>query len=187
LKKKLLMKMKHVQLRTQIAAIIVMALLGACSKSDKVFVAGPQGNAKAPLAHVDWEAVIDDLDCSGINRGIEVGGVRYADVTGDGAEEAFVWVDCVHPTSGWPDVLEVFDGSSDPKAPKRIGVLIGEKENLHVKSLTFSGHTVTVDAAAFAKQDPNCCASLRIRQSFTWEGGSFRAGKRAVRTVRQGE
>jgi hypothetical protein len=133
------------------------------------------------LGHVEWPRVIDDLDCSPINAGVEVVSTSAADVTGDEVEDAFVWVVCVHPTSGWPHQLEVFDGSSDPARPTQIGVLVPAADNLRGGALSFSAGTVTVRANGFAELDPNCCPSLEIVQSFTWDGNGFVAGERTVR------
>jgi hypothetical protein len=173
-----------------IAAIFVTALLAACrgpgAQPDATPSTATSKGSPATstgLAGVDWTAVIDDLDCGQLNRGVEVAGERRADVTGDGTEDALVWVDCVHPTSGWPHQLEVFDGASDPSSPKQIGVLIRDQENLQIRNVSVSGSTVTVQAAAFAENDANCCPSISIRQSFTWDENGFKKGKR---TVRQG-
>jgi len=143
---------------------------------------GPTASTRATtnLDDVDWPSVIDDLDCSPINEGVEVVDTASSDVTGDGVEDAFVWVDCVHPTSGWPQQLEAFDGSSDPANPTRIGVLVPAAENLRSRELSFSGSSVTVRAAGFAERDPNCCPSLEITQSFTWDGSDFVPGDRTV-------
>jgi hypothetical protein len=103
------------------------------------------------------------------------------DVTGDGVDDAFVWVDCVHPTSGWPHQLEAFDGSSDPANPTRIGVLIPAADNLRSGELSFTDSSVTVRANGFAERDPNCCPSLEITQSFSWDGSRFVPGERTVR------
>jgi len=142
----------------------------------------PISTPSTGLDDVDWPSVIDDLDCSPINAGVEVISTESMDVTGDGLEEAFVWVDCVHPTSGWPHQLEVFDGSSNPADPTKLGVLIPAAENLRSRELSFTASSVTVRAAAFAENDPNCCPSLEITQSFTWQQSSFVPGARTVRS-----
>ena len=126
------------------------------------------------LAGVDWPSVISDLDCTeASNTGVEVVGARYADARRNGTIDAFVWVDCVHPTSSWPSQLEVFDGSSDPRAPRRMAVLIPQSDGLFIKSVSFGDKTVTVDAAKYSPDDANCCPSLVVQQVFDWTGAIF--------------
>jgi len=188
--------------RTLLLVLVVGGIVGACGGSDDdaagtaapattvtpattTPTSGPTTSTPSTtgLDEVDWPSVIDDLDCSPINGGVEVVSAASMDVTGDGMKDAFVWVVCVHPTSGWPHQLEVFDGSSDPADPKRIGVLIPAAENLRGGELSFSGSTVTIRASGFAERDPNCCPSLGIMQSFSWHGSGFVPGERTVRPI----
>lgn len=135
---------------------------------------GPQ--SLTDLTDDDWADVIDDVDCSVNNMGVEVLGVRFADVRGGGVRDAFVWVDCVHNASTWPHQLEVFDGSSPPASPRRIAVLQSTQDNLLIRSVTFSGHTVQVDSAGYAETDPMCCPSRTVQRTFTWTGERFEQG-----------
>jgi hypothetical protein len=137
------------------------------------------------LAGVDWSKVASDMDCTGSGvTGLEVGGARYADVRGKGTVDAFVWRNCAHVASSWPYRLEVFDGSSDPEAPRRIAVLVPESERLLIKSLSFQNNTVVVDGSAYAPDDPNCCPTLVVNKAFVWTGTTFVADQTRPTTTR---
>lgn len=127
------------------------------------------------LSRQDWARLLaKDLDCAPINRGVEIVGIRLADVRGVGVKDAFVWADCYHETSPWPHQLEVFDGASDPAAPRRIAVLIRANEHALIRSVSFAGRHVVVDGTSYAPNDPNCCPSLRLHRVFVWTGDHFR-------------
>jgi hypothetical protein len=107
------------------------------------------------LAGLDWSKVPSDLDCTGSGvKGLEVGGAQYADVRGKGTIDAFVWRNCAHVASSWPYRLEVFDGSSDPQAPKRIAVLVPESERLAIKSVSFRNNLVVPTGAPTHRTTP---------------------------------
>jgi hypothetical protein len=67
----------------------------------------------------------------------------------------------------------VFDGSSDPRAPKRIAILVPESERLAITSVSFPNNKVLVDGSAYAPDGPNCCASLTVHKGFVWAGNTF--------------
>jgi len=150
---------------------------------------------------VDWTKVVTetDLGCNdttlghvGPNLGVLVDEKQFADVTGDGKEEAFVAVACVASTSSWPDRFEVFDGASDPAHPRRIATLLDyqdgtDERGLRIgrnvgipQSITISGRTVTVVSLGYAPTDPDCCPSRQITDTFTWNGSDFTRGSRSV-------
>lgn len=150
-----------------------------------------------PLGKVDWTKVITetDLGCNGPtgpHLGVQVDEKQFADVTGDGKKEAFVAVACVASTSSWPDRLEVFDGASDPAHPRLIATLLDYKDGTDERglrigsnfgipqSITISGRTVTVVSLGYAPTDPDCCFSLQITDTFTWNGSGFTRGSRSV-------
>jgi len=150
-----------------------------------------------PLGKVDWTKAVTetDLGCNGPtgpNLGVEVDEKQFADVTGDGKKEAFVAVACVASTSSWPDRLEVFDGASDPTHPRRIATLLDYQDGTDERglrmgsnfgipqSITVTGRTVTVVSLGYAPTDPNCCFSLQITDTFTWNGSGFTRGSRSV-------
>jgi hypothetical protein len=163
--------------------LVSLVLVGCQSSSDGGgTVASTEGQTTTKLTleglkKEDWANIITDLDCLPVNRGIEVLGIRYADVRGVGVKDAFVWVVCQHETSAWPHQLEVFDGASDPAAPRRIAVLIPAARTFDkavlINSLSFAGRTVTVDGASYADNDATCCPSKRVHRVFAWTGNQF--------------
>ena len=167
------------------AVLLASLILTGCqSSSDSgstvAFTASPTTTRSTleGLKKEDWANIITDLDCLPVNRGIEVLGIRHADVRGVGVNDAFVWVTCYHETSAWPHQLEVFDGASDPAAPRRIALLIPAARTFDkavlIRSLSFAGHTVTVDGASYADNDATCCPSRRVHRVFSWTGDQFR-------------
>src|SRR2546427_2883192 len=157
----------------------------------------PTSPAKADLTTVNWTKVVTetDLGCNGPtgpHLGVQVDEKQFADVTGDGKKEAFVAVACVASTSSWPDRLEVFDGASDPAHPRLIATLLDYKDGTDERglriggnvgipqSITISGRTVTVVSDGYAATDPDCCFSLQITDTFTWNGSGFTRGPRSV-------
>ncbi|WP_052864188.1 hypothetical protein [Streptomyces niger] len=136
----------------------------------------PEGT---PLAKTDWAAVINDIDCTGAgNEGVEILRTWYADVRGTGVPDAFVSFTCRHQASSYPQQLEVYDGSSSPDSPRRIGVLLSAEEKAHgpgprVGVVSFAGKSVTLKLAAYTADDPFCCPSLRVDRTFTWNGTRF--------------
>jgi hypothetical protein len=126
---------------------------------------------------INWENIISDLDCSQVNRGIEVLGVQFSDIRIRGVRDAFVWVDCYHDTSPWPHQLEVFDGSSEPASPQRMAVLINAQEGELVRGVSFSDTAVLVDIARYSESDGLCCPSMKERRTFTWDGARYTEAK----------
>jgi Alpha/beta hydrolase of unknown function (DUF915) len=150
-----------------------------------------------PLGKVDWTKVVTetDLGCNGPtgpHLGVQIDEKQFADVTGDGTKEAFVAVACVASTSSWPDRLEVFDGASDTAHPRLIATILDYKDGTDERglrigsnfgipqSITISGRTVTVVSHGYAATDPDCCFSLKITDTFTWNGSGFTRGPRSV-------
>ncbi|WP_030264848.1 hypothetical protein [Streptomyces violens] len=123
--------------------------------------------------------MIDDIDCTDAgNEGVEILRTWFADVRGTGVPDAFVSFTCRHQASTYPQQVEVYDGSSPPEAPRRIGVLLSAEEKANgpgprVADISFSGDSVTLSLAAYTADDAFCCPSLRLKRTFTWNGESF--------------
>lgn len=161
------------------ALLATLVLVGCQSspKNQRTTATATHTAARPSLADLtvqDWANIITDLNCMPVNRGVEILGTRFADVRGIGVKDAFVWVDCYHETSSWPQQLEVFDGSSDPANPRRMAVLVSADEPMLIRSLSFARKAVTVDAAGYATNDPTCCPSVPLHRVFVWTGERFR-------------
>ncbi len=149
-----------------LSAATVAVVVSSCGAA----AAPPEPPAAPPLAATDWSRTITDLDCSALNRGIEVLGVRFSDLRTRGVPDAYVWVDCFHDTSPWPHQLEVFDGASDPNDPRRLAVLIPADAGELIRSVDVAPGSLVVGAVAYADDDARCCPSLPRRHEFTWTG-----------------
>jgi hypothetical protein len=147
--------------------LVVSALLGGCGSPP-----GPPP-VVSRLESTDWANTITDLDCSTLNRGIEVLGVEFWDIRARGVRDAFVWVDCFHDTSPWPHQLEVFDGSSDPANPRQMAVLISAEEGVLIRAVSFVESAVAVDISRYSSSDGLCCPSINERRTFRWDGSGF--------------
>jgi hypothetical protein len=122
------------------------------------------------LAVTNWQNTIADLNCEGMNRGIEVLGVKFSDMRARSVRDAYVWVDCYHDTSPWPHQLEVYDGSSSPSNPRQLAVLISANEHVLIRSVALAPSSLVVDIARYADQDAACCPTITERRIFKWDG-----------------
>jgi hypothetical protein len=155
-------------------ATLVAACLAACSTP--ATGATPVTSVTVDAASVDWSrfarscAVAD----GGSGLGTRIDDVVHADVTGDGRTDALVVDECESSTSAWPQEVEVFDGASDPAAPRRVGVLLAD-DAVHPRSvtLTVSGGRVTITGTGLSDDAPLCCPDLTIRRVYTWSGHGF--------------
>ncbi len=147
----------------------------------------------APSAHgsrlrgVDWQqAAGKDLDCRVPGLGLEAPVVRYYDITGDGVPESFVKLRCRTGDSSAFDQLEVFDGASNPADPRRLDILVRAprsheyaeaiRTGMKIKSVSFSGSTVTTTWRMFRAQDSSACPSLVAKRIAAWNGQAFDFG-----------
>jgi hypothetical protein len=83
--------------------------------------------------------------------------------------------ECRASTSSWPQVVEVFDGASDPARPTRIGTLLdGDPEYPRdVRVSVEPGRRVVVTGRALSPDAPRCCPDLLVRRVFTYSDGQF--------------
>jgi hypothetical protein len=103
---------------------------------------------------------------------VYLGPVGYADADGDGDEDAIVSVRC--------DFVGADADSGALVAAYRAGPG-GEPEPIgsprtfeHVQSLSVSGLTVTVTVDRYDADDPACCPSSRVQQTWVFDGQAFR-------------
>jgi hypothetical protein len=85
------------------------------------------------LRDVAWAEVTGiNLNCRGEVE--QVGDDHHHDVTGDGEDEAFVAMRCAGATAGQ---LEVYGGTSDPRHPRRLMVLVHREEGVVLDTCVF--------------------------------------------------
>ncbi len=103
----------------------------------------------------------------------EISGVRYADLTGDGLDEAIVAAACRTTTASNPISVLVYDGA-DRRAPLRRLGAVGTSQYLVSAKVTTRGRTLTVTSRALGDRAPRCCPDLRITQTYEWRDGELR-------------
>ena len=151
------------------AALVVAALLAGCTSSP------PQ--LTDPLAGVDWERHVRDcsVDQGGSGLGTVIDTVAKGEITGDDRLDTLVVNRCESRTSSWPQQIEVFDGASDPAAPRRLGVLLdGDSDYPRDVTVTVEpdGRVVIVGRGLSATA-PLCCPDLTVRRVYRYDGGAF--------------
>jgi hypothetical protein len=151
------------------AALASAALLAGCTSSP------PQ--LTDPLAGVDWKHYVRDcsVDQGGSGLGTLIDSVAKGEITGDDRLDTLVVDRCESSTSPWPQVVEVFDGASDPSAPRRLGVLL-EADPAYPRDVTVTvepGGRVVLVGEGLSDTAPLCCPDLTVRRVYTYAGGAF--------------
>lgn len=94
----------------------------------------------------------------------------FADVTGDGTDEALVQLSCPTPTSTLAEHVVVFDLSA--ARPAVLGIL-GD-ELFHPRAdVTRDGTTITLSGPTVAGADPYCCPGHWGTVTYAWDGDAF--------------
>jgi hypothetical protein len=121
----------------------------------------------------DWKrAAFKTLGCkrgTGLPEKAEGSSVVYADLTGDGRNEAIVKGSC--PTTTATNELHVFVyGASNPD---KVLLDVGRDHYLRKASVDVHGRTIEVEATALSDDAPRCCPDITITQSWKWTGSGF--------------
>lgn len=95
----------------------------------------------------------------------------YADINGDGRDEAVITYVCNKGGTGWPDNLLIYDNDLNYITK----VDDWEREGMpsargHVQQLQWTKDTVTVTWRAYADDDPACCATQEFTGNLTLDG-----------------
>ena len=102
----------------------------------------------------------------------DAGTVRttFADVTGDGTDEALVQGSCPAAVSAPADHVVVFDVTA--ARPRLLGVL-GD-DLVHPQAhVTTDGTTVTLSGPTVGADDPRCCPGHWGTVTYAWDGAAF--------------
>jgi hypothetical protein len=155
------------------APLVMTALLfgaAACTSS-------PQAVSDR-LGDVQWERYVRDcsVDQGGSGLGTVIDNVVKAELTGDEFLETLVVDRCESSTSYWPQLVEVFDGASDPAAPRRLGLMLdGDPEYPRDVTVTVeSDGRVVLVGRGLSATAPLCCPDITIRRVYEYEGGAFK-------------
>jgi hypothetical protein len=100
----------------------------------------------------------------------EVLAVKFADLTGDGRDEALVTAACPSATSQNPVAVFVYDGQ-DRKRPLKLLATIGTDHDLTEIKVSTRGHQVSIDAEGRSTHTGLCCPDLRITETWTYGDG----------------
>ena len=95
----------------------------------------------------------------------------YADINGDGRDEAVITYVCNKGGTGWPDNLLIYDNDLNYITK----VDDWEREGMppargHIQQLQWTKDTVTVTWRAYADDDPACCATQEFTGNLTLDG-----------------
>ena len=95
----------------------------------------------------------------------------YADINGDGRDEAVITYVCNKGGTGWPDNLLIYDNDLNYITK----VDDWEREGMppargHIQQLQWTKDTVTVTWRAYADGDPACCATQEFTGNLTLDG-----------------
>ena len=94
----------------------------------------------------------------------------FADVTGDGADEALVQATCPAAASTRADHVVVLDLTGGQ--PELLGVL-GDDLFHQQAAVTTEGTTVTLSGPTVAGDDPYCCPGHWGTVTYAWDGAAF--------------
>jgi hypothetical protein len=143
------------------------------------------------LKAVDWTMVAKhDLKCPEFTLGPEASSefpARAYDLTGDGVADEIVDMDCRTGDGSSDDQIEVFDGTSPPSAPRRLGVLTAIGDGVRTRSISMSGRTVTIKGAIATPDGPAGCPKISTTQRITWNGVTFSFGTLKKTPVKGGD
>jgi hypothetical protein len=148
-------------------ALLLVAVLAGCSS-------GPVADA---LSNVRWSEHVRDcaVEHGGSGLGTRVDSVAKGDVNNDGRVDTLVVDECEPKTTAWPEVVEVFDGASDPSRPALLGRLL-EGDQDYPRQIAVAvepGGRVVVTGIGRSANAPRCCPDLALRKVFTFAGGRF--------------
>jgi hypothetical protein len=127
------------------------------------------------LKDVDWPATAGArFDCGG--SGVEqYFRTVYHDMSGDQVPDSFVLLNCVVGAGRSTDYLLIFDGASEPGAPRLLGqrptALPGK--NCTGGCLQFDGKVVTMLSREYAPADPSSSPTIGVKVLAMWTGSRF--------------
>jgi hypothetical protein len=140
--------------------------------------ASPTATTKKPATGqggqgpTDWKrAAFKTLGCKRTDLPPKADGssVVFADLTGDGRNEAIVKGSC--PTTTSTNELHVFVyGAGNPDT---VLLDIGKGHYLREASVDVNGRTIAVKATALSDDAPRCCPDITITQRWKWTGSGF--------------
>lgn len=157
--------------RAAIGATVLVALawLTACQAEES----GPLPDR---LGAVDWPEFLARCPIGEAHGlGMKVEGIVKADVTGDRVPDTIIVDSCESTTASNAQTVEIFDGSSDPAAPTRLGILLKDDPDYprRVSVRVDPDRTIVIEAKGLQDGSPRCCPDLAIVATYAWRDGTF--------------
>lgn len=150
------------QIIRQSQLVLALALALPC-----VACGGPPQPPPPPpdtLDNVAWETVVSspDEECQP-----EILRVDRGDLNGDDAREALVSWTCGAVTSGYPDVVDIYDGASRQGEPRIVGRALderssGEERGSRVVNVVAGDGRATIRANEYRPDDSNADPSVTV-------------------------
>lgn len=178
-----------------LAACSAVLLLAGCGAGSEPAATGKAALEKpavavvtAPAAPVDWKTpAYAALGCTTRAQWVAEGlpadawdaaSVRttFADVTGNGTDEALVQATCPAAVSTRADHVVVLDLTT--ARPQLLGVL-GDDLFHPQAEVTTAGTTVTLSGPTVAGDDPYCCPGHQGTVTYAWDGAGFVVSSRS--------
>jgi len=105
--------------------------------------------------------------------GFSLSSVSYADVTSDGSEEAFVFVNIQTGGSSMPGILYVF--SSGEKSPRQLwSIVTGDRADRGFRKIYSENGELVIELNDLAGSQGDCCPTQFSRTKYQLSGNSFR-------------
>jgi len=103
-------------------------------------------------------------------------GVTYADVTGDGKDEAIVVLDVITGGSSMPNCVYVFArNDQDLKRPGLLGdFYTGDRADGGLRSIYRENGSLIVEQYSYEDNLGDCCQKYYLRKIFNWEKQKFK-------------
>lgn len=185
---------------------LVALALAACAHAAAPLANREPARPGGELRAIDWQNRVYELDelgpvavkggsaefaISEDNKAVANGGgsgsfevepALFADLDGDGREEAVV--SCVLSTGGTGHFSEVRVYGMRGGKPEVIGVIPGgDRGDGGIRHVGIEGATVIVDRNVLAEGDGLCCASAARRERWRWKANDFVEDEAARRAI----
>ncbi len=161
------------------AAVSISGLIDTLSlgtiNSSKARVTLNRPRPPSRLRNVDWvKAAGPRLNC-GSNGAEQYFKTVYYDITGDEVPDSFVLLNCFVGAGRTSDHLMIYDGASDPTAPRLLGVRPENMPGRHFTGgcLQFDGRVVTMLSREYAPADPSSSPTRGVKVLAMWTGSRF--------------
>ena len=128
----------------------------------------------------DWVKFLER--CPDSRQKVMIQKVVTGDVNRDGVHDAVVGHACSPVTSYWPSEVDVFDGASSSRKPKRIGgtmlAEVGASDRPYLDGLQVKDGVVVIKAYGVDEDTEPACPSIYRTYRYKYAGGEFKRADR---------